>query len=432
MVEQQVREIVFETTRVNGLNLHILPTQKFKTTTIVVMVEQALSETNVTKTALLSLVLKRATERFRETRQLREHLDFLYGAIFDVDVVKKGERHILQLYMEVPNEKYLSDDEPLLERAIQFIGDVLARPYLEQGAFADKYVSAEKESLRKRIESLIDDKMKYASQRVTEEMCKGEPFALFVNGRAEDLPQISPADLYAYYRELVTHNPIDVFVVGDVDKSQVDAYIQTHLTLNRREEKPLPPANAQKRVQAIREVVDRLDVSQAKLNIGCRTQVTYKDDDYPALLVLNGVLGGFPHSKLFINVREKASLAYYAVSRLESHKGILMMMCGIDAANYEKAVAIIKEQVKLVQSGEISQEEMEQTKATLTNQFRELLDNAKLMVDFTYNGVLSGRRRGLKELLDAIDRTTVEDVTRVAANLQLDTVYLLRDRNGGV
>lgn len=166
----QTTEIAFQSSQINGMNVHILPTEKFKTTTIVTMIEQALSEEHVTKTALLAMVMKRASARFPETKLLRAHLDFLYGAIFDVDVMKKGERQILQIYMEVPNEKYLSKDASLLEQAIEFVGDMLARPYVKENAFSEKYMSQEKETLRKRMESLIDDKMKYANQRVTEEM----------------------------------------------------------------------------------------------------------------------------------------------------------------------------------------------------------------------------------------------------------------------
>ncbi|HZG14869.1 MAG TPA: pitrilysin family protein [Candidatus Bathyarchaeia archaeon] len=422
------KEIAFETSQLNGMHLHIMKTDQFKTTTMVVTIEQALSEAYVTKTALLASVLKRATARFPETRQLREHLDFLYGAIFDVDVVKKGERQILQLYMEVPNEKFLSDQTPLLEQAIQFVGDVLTRPYQENGSFAEKYVTAEKESLRKRIESLIDDKMKYANQRVTEEMCKGEPFALMASGRSEDLPGIDGKSLYSYYQELLSTNPIDVFVVGDIDPAQVTQYIQKHIALTRKEGKRIAVGTQAKTITAPKEVVERLEVNQAKLNIGCRTNITYQDEDYPALVVFNGVLGGFPHSKLFVNVREKASLAYYAVSRLESHKGILMMMSGIDEKNYEKAVTIIKEQVELVRKGEITQQELAQTKATISNQYRELLDNARLMIDFTYNGVISGRKRQLEELLEQINAVTVEDIKRAAGKLALDTIYLLRGK----
>lgn len=426
----QTTEIAFQSSQVNGMNVHILPTAKFKTTTIVTMIEQALSEEHVTKTALLAMVMKRATARFPETKRLRAHLDFLYGAIFDVDVMKKGERQVLQVYMEVPNEKYLSKDATLLEAAIQFVGDMLTRPLVENGAFLEKYVTQEKETLRKRMESLIDDKMKYANQRVTEEMFKGEPFSLLVQGRVEDLPNITGEELYTYFQELTATNPINMFVVGDVEPQNVSEIIRAQVPLERTNVKALQLTNTPKQVSAEREVIDRLDVNQAKLNIGCRTQITYKDDDYPALLMYNGVLGGFPHSKLFVNVREKESLAYYAVSRLESHKGILMMMSGIDVNKYQRAVEIIKEQLDLMGKGSISEEELGLTRATLSNQFRELTDSARGMIDFTYNGVMSGRKRQLTELLQAINDVTIDEIKQVADKVQIDTIYLLRDKKG--
>ncbi|RNB77362.1 EF-P 5-aminopentanol modification-associated protein YfmF [Brevibacillus panacihumi] len=426
----QVHEIAFTSSHINGMNVHILQTEKFKTTTIVTMIEQELSVETVTKTALLAMVMKRATARFKETKRLREYLDFLYGAIFDVDVTKKGERQILQIYMEVPNEKYLAQASTLLEEAIQFVGDMLTRPCVENGAFLPKYVTQEKETLRKRIESLIDDKMKYANQRVTEEMCKDEPFALLVQGRAEDLPGITGEDLYRHFQEITTSNPINLFVVGDVDEQQVKKAIETHIPLQRNAVKELKATSPVKNVEQERTVVDRLDVSQAKLNIGCRTNIAYKDDDYPALLVYNGILGGFPHSKLFVNVREKASLAYYAVSRLESHKGIMMIMSGIEAKKYDQAVEIIKAQMDLMRQGKITEEELSQTRATLTNQFRELLDSARMMIEYTYNGVVSGRQRPLNELLQAFETVTIDEIKRVADKVQIDMIYLLRDKKG--
>ncbi|QQE76204.1 insulinase family protein [Brevibacillus composti] len=429
-MSESVKDISFHTSAINGINVHIMPTAKFKTTTIVTMIEQELSEEHVTKTALLAMVMKRATARFPETKQLREHLDFLYGAIFDVDVVKKGERQILQIYMEVPNEKYLSKENALLEEAIRFVGDIVCRPYLEGEAFAEKYIAQEKETLRKRIESLIDDKMKYANQRVTAEMCQGEPYALLVQGRTEDLPGITGENLYAYYREITSHNPIDLFVVGDVEQAAVESAIREHLQLARKEVRSIGPTEAKKRMGEERVVIDKLDVNQAKLNIGCRTQIGYADDQYPSLLVYNGVLGGFPHSKLFVNVREKESLAYYAVSRLESHKGIMMIMSGIDVKNFDRAVAIIKEQLASMKQGRIGEEELAQTKATLANQFRELLDSARMMIDFAYNGVVSGRKRQLEELLRQIEQVQIDDLKRVAEQVAIDTVYLLRDKKG--
>ena len=88
-----------------------------------------------------------------------------------------------------------------------------------------------------------------------------------------------------------------------------------------------------------------MNVTQGKLCLGCRTNTAPDSDDYPALIVYNGILGGGIHSKLFRNVREKASLAYYAYSMLEKFKGLMVISCGIDISNKQKALEIIEEQL---------------------------------------------------------------------------------------
>lgn len=107
-----------------------------------------------------------------------------------------------------------------------------------------------------------------------------------------------------------------------------------------------------------------------------------------------------------------------------------MIMSGIEVGKYSRAVEIIKEQLEQMRAGNISEEELSQTRATLSNQFRELLDSARGMIDFTYNGVISGRKRKLDELLAGIEQASIEDIKRVANKVAIDTIYLLRDKKG--
>lgn len=423
-------QIVFENKAVRQMGVHILPTKKFKTNTIVINILQNLQEDTVTETALLPQILKRASAKYSDPREVRRYLDGLYGAVFDMDVIKKGEYQIIQIYLELANEMYLADQTPLLSKGIQFLGDMLSHPLTEGEAFVEKYVNMEKEMLKKKIDSLIDDKIRYANQRVTEEMCKDEPYRLLVYGTKEALPQITGRNLYSYYLKLLKENPIDIYVVGNVDREQIEADIDRYFPISRQQIVKPAETVVHSHVDKENVVVERINVNQGKLNIGCRTQIGIKDENYVTLLMYNGVLGGFPHSKLFANVREKASLAYYASSRLESHKGILMIMSGIEIANYDQALTIIKEQLNEMKKGNISKEELQQTKATLSNQLREILDNARTMVDFAYNGEISGRARTLEGILEQIERTTIADIQRVAEQVAIDTVYFLRDQEG--
>ncbi|MED4728094.1 pitrilysin family protein [Aneurinibacillus migulanus] len=423
-----MNELSFISHEQERIGVHILPTQKFKTTTILLHIQLPLTEELVTKGALLPNVLQRGTERYPNPAQLQRHLDSLYGAIFNAGVVKRGEKQIIQLYLEIANEKFLADSRPLLEEGIRFLGEVLTRPLLENGAFAKKVVELEKEALTKRIEGLIDDKMRYANQRLTEEMCKEEPYRLLAYGIREQIPQITPEDLYAFYQEVLYSYPVDMYVIGDVQPDEAAKHLHQYIPLVASGAKELPPTTYKKTVTKEHTVTEEMSVAQGKLNIGMRTQIGYADDDYVHLMMYNGVLGGFPHSKLFMNVREKASLAYYAVSQLETQKGLCMIMSGIETANYEQALTIIKEQLDMMRRGEITDVELNQTKAMLTNQLRETRDSAAAIASMDYNGRLSGRRRSLEEILDGISRTTKEDVARVAQKVEIDTIYFLRGK----
>ncbi|MBN2909398.1 insulinase family protein [Polycladomyces sp. WAk] len=421
----------FQTVPVGNLRVHVCATDKFKTNTLSAMIQQELSPQIVTKTALLPLVLQRGTETYPTTLQLKQRLEELYGANLFADVYKRGERHVLQVGLEIANEQYLRAPASLLEEGVAFLSEVLTRPVTENGGFKESYVAAEKKNLKQKIESLKDDKIRYAAQRCIEEMCAGEPYSLFNYGRSEDLDHIDAQSLYTYYRDLIRLRPIDLFFVGNVSVDEVVRLVERHFPTDQAERVPVETGEVRHTVNEVKEVVDRLDVKQGKLNLGCRTQVSIRDDDYVALMMYNGILGGFPHSKLFVNVREKASLAYYASSRLESHKGIMTIQSGIEIANYQRAVDIIREQLDAMRQGDINEVELEQTKATLINQLRERQDRSYDLIDAEYHSILSGRPRPLEQLVEELKQVTKADVQRVAEKVQLDTIYFLRDKGEG-
>ena len=179
-----------------------------------------------------------------------------------------------------------------------------------------------------------------------------------------------------------------------------------------------------------KEVIEKQNVQQAKLHIGYRTYVSFKDDDYFALQVFNGIFGGFPNSKLFINVREKNSLAYYAASRMESHKGLLFVFSGIAPEDFEKARDIIREQLVAMKNGDFTEENLQETKDLIINQIKETIDNSQGMIEILYQQVVGEKEMTLGELLNGINAVTKEQVMKVADKIEEDTVYLLTNEGG--
>lgn len=416
--------VISETIKdMKGYKLHIVKTAKFKTNTIVWKMKTPLTSENVTKRALLLYVLQSSSKAYETTSKLRSYLDELYGANLYVDVSKKGEYQVISFSLEIANEKFLSDPEPLLKKGMELIAKILVNPLAENEAFDKETVEKEKRTLKQRIQAVYDDKMRYSNFRLVQEMCKGEPYALHVNGEIDDIPQINEGNLYKYYKQAFAEDEMDLYIIGDVNEDEVQSTADELLQFEDR----VPVKVETHQAGSVEEkiVKDQEDVKQGKLNIGYRTNVLYGDQDYYALQVFNGIFGGFSHSKLFLNVREKNSLAYYVASRLESHKGLMMVMSGIEFENFELAVKIIREQMEAMQAGDFTDQEVEQTKAVIENQMLETMDTARGMVEVLYHNVVSDQNVSLDDWLQGMSKTTKEEIVDVAKKVQLDTVYFL-------
>lgn len=407
-----------------GYTIHTIETEKYKTNTIMVKMRAPLEKETVTMRAILPHVLQSGTENAPSASAFRAELDELYGALFFSDSAKKGNEHVLTFTMEAANEKYLHGEEGLFDRALALLADVLFRPFVKEGVFSSKTVQQEKRSLEQRIRSIYDDKTRYASLKLIEEMYGDDPYALPAGGLLEAVDPIEAESLYAYYQKALAEDIIDIFVIGDIKSQDIIEKIETHLpfkertTVSTRTDPGTSPAE-------VREIREEQDINQGKLNIGCRTTITYSDPQFVAIQVANGVFGAFSHSKLFMNVREKESLAYYAASRLDSHKGFVTMLAGIDQKNYDKTVRIMKEQLEEMKKGNISDLEMNQTKALLKNQLQESADTARGMVEVLYHNIASGTNRPIEQWLKEIEAVTKEQAAAAAGTIFIDTVYFL-------
>ncbi|WP_160719922.1 EF-P 5-aminopentanol modification-associated protein YfmF [Bacillus sp. USDA818B3_A] len=413
-----------------GYKLHVIETEKYKTNTFVWRMKAPLTKEDVTKRALLPHVLQSSSAKYSSTAALRSYLDELYGATLYVDLSKKGEYHVMSVSLEIANEKFLSDPTPLLQKGFELLSEILTKPNTSGNAFDKGTVEKEKRVLKSRIQSVYDDKMRYSNVRLLEEMCKGEPYALQVNGEAEDVDAITSENLYEYFQKAFLEDEMDLYVIGDVKEEEVKQLASQLLHFENRTPKKTQRQDRTNK-EKVNEVKETQDVKQGKLNIGYRTNIVYGDPDYFALQVFNGVFGGFSHSKLFINVREKASLAYYAASRLESHKGLMIVVSGIDLKNYDQAVGIINEQMAAMQKGDFTDQELEQTKAVIQNQIMETVDTARGLTEILYHNVVADANIPLDTWIAEMNKVTKEEIVAVANKIQLDTIYFLTGTEAG-
>jgi predicted Zn-dependent peptidase len=175
----------------------------------------------------------------------------------------------------------------------------------------------------------------------------------------------------------------------------------------------------------LREHVEKLDVEQGKMVMGCRTGVVWgKPETFP-LVVYNGLLGAFPHSKLFANVREKEGLAYAVHSSLDHTKGLLFVTAGIDPEKYAKCVEVIKRQMSDLAEGKISDDEWEKTRLTITDRVRSREDNPSAKIGSFLEMSLNGKPMTAAQVIDGVNGVTREQVVKAAALVRPDTIFYL-------
>jgi len=415
----------------NGVNLFAHTTKKYTTTVIKVFIHQNLERDIATKTSLLPLVLKRGCEKFPSEQKIRMYLEELYGTGFGVDVIKKGERHILMFEMDIVDGEYLPGENNIFQDGMLLLRDILLNPFIEEGGFSKDYLNQEKDILKRNIKGLFNNKMQYAVERCFEEMCKDENFGIYRYGNIENLKDINSKNLYEYYLDLINNNPIDIFIMGNLNLNEDLQVMEEIFDFPRKKTKIIEPTFVDKKVDKEKVVFETQNIEQGKLSLGLRTYTTYGDSDYYHFLMANGILGSGPHSKLFQNVRERASLAYYAFSRIEKTKGLMLITSGIEVANYQKALDIIKKQINDLKSGNISDYEMESTRKMLINAFKEASDNPSSVISLYLDGVINNREESITDMIEEIKKVDKKQVTEVSQKLALDTVYFLTNKEIG-
>ena len=116
----------------------------------------------------------------------------------------------------------------------------------------------------------------------------------------------------------------------------------------------------------------------------------------------NGVLGGFSHSKLFMEVRERASLAYTAFPRMDTVKGVQILFAGIDVGKFEQARDIMLRQLDDVREGKVTDSELEATRKALVNGLRSGLDDPGQIIHARLLGAVGGRQWAADGLVAAV------------------------------
>lgn len=416
-----------------GVTLRVVQTKKFKTSLLAVTFVEPLTAEHAALHALLPKVLHRGTQAHPDMQALSAALDELYGGSIQPILRKKGEVQCIGFWGSFLDEAFLPAGTSILEEATALLGELVLAPAGERGTFVPAYVDSEKKNLIDQIRAQLNDKLQYAMARLRGQMCQGEAYGLDKLGTEAQANAITGEALYTRYREMLAQAPVYLYYCGSADPARVEAAFRAAFAgLPNGERRPVPQTQVvNSPAGPVRRFQDAMDVGQGKLILGFRTGGSFRSQESIARgLLFNAIYGGTTTSKLFLHVREKLSLCYFANSSLAQNKGILQVYSGVEFANFQKAEEEILAQLAACQKGEISQKEWEAARRSVMGSLRTTLDAQGRLEEYWLNRFVSGTDFPPEVLAEEVDRVTLDQVVKTAQKIQLDSIYTLRGKEG--
>lgn len=408
-----------------NVNLHVIQCNNFKTTSINIFIPCELASDVYSLRAAVPYVLARGTQNHPDRKCINKYMKDLYGATYSCGVRKYGFDQILNFSMSIVDDRYVNSSDSLFNHAINFLYELIYEPLQENGAFRQDYIVQERDNLKQQILSIINDKEEYAQFRLNELMNPGEPYTRCVFGDINEIDSINGNTLLNVYNETVFEKPIDIFVVGNVELQYVADSLCKKFNFTTR--KPHIYHNVKNVYpQKLNEFKEIANVKQGKLNIGYRTNIKPLSEDYFKLCMFNEIFGGGLNSKLFVNVREKASLCYSVYSSINKFTQQMFVATGIDTSNKQKAYDLINLQLDAIRKGDISDFEMDAAKKEYKTRLRAVTDSAAGAVNFYYSNIIAaGKFVSPEKYNQNTSKVTKDDIIKTAKQIQEDSLFFL-------
>ncbi|MDR2525026.1 MAG: insulinase family protein [Oscillospiraceae bacterium] len=410
-----------------GATLCVIPADRFKKSRLELQMALPLrlGEPKATAAnAMLPYLLRRSCAAYPTPRLLESRLAALYGASLYAGAAKLGETHWLSLSLSVIEDRFAFAGDSLTADCAALLEELLFRPRLAEGLFSAEAVELEKRLLCERLESEQGEKRIHSIRRMEALMCGNEAFGLNAYGTPEAIMALTPADMAAAWRNLLSRAKMQITLVSAGDGAAVEATFRGAFAGITRDPVVLggefiPAASA------VRSFTEYEPVEQAKLVLGFRVGMRNRDDHNFATRMMADIFGGGVYSKLFTVVREEKSLCYYCAARANRYKGTMVVFSGVDRAKAEEAREAILEQLAAIQEGDFSDELIADSRRSLRDTFFSVVDAPESLADYYSTGLITGEYLSPREIYERLEAVTREEIIAAAKQVTLDTVYLL-------
>ena len=410
-----------------GVHLHFIQSEKFKTNKIKVRFSAPMFEKTIAGRVLTASMLETSNALYPTSQSFREKLANLYGANFSTSLSRRGLVHYLDINLSFVRDQFLSRKNVLTDEMLEFLKTSLFSPLSNGDAFDAKTFEIEKKNVLTDLEAEIENHFYHAHRKLNDLFYDLSEMRIPRVGTVELVEKETAESSFSTFQKMLKEDQIDFFFIGNFNEIAVRDKIQDFHFAER--EQPLELMYQQNYSNVTRENLEQREVHQSIIELAYHFSAQYGDSEHLPLIVLNGLLGGFAHSKLFVNVREKESLAYTISSNFDIFSGLLRIYAGIDQANRTKTIALINRQILDLKRGNFTDEELEQTKKMLKNSILLAQDRQNTLIERAYMSAVLGKKfLSLEAWLESLENVRKNEVIKAAQQLKLQAIYFMEGK----
>lgn len=408
-----------------GVNLVVLPTTQFKTLHIAIDFAAPLEIDTVSARSLLTYLTAVSSKKYPNQQKVAQKTIDLYGAQYQTDVLRFGQTHHVRYSLQMPAPTYIDTDGNLLHGAFEFLHDMIFDPLVRAEQFDQNTFEKEQQSLMNELASLSDDKQRYAASKLRELTYAVPAMAISSSGRVNDVKELTSKRVYQAYEEMLANDTMNIIVYGDVDETRIISELKSWPLLDHHEPVLQPFYRQNSREILAAATNTQADINQAILMIAYRLAIAPDDPQRFVALVMNAMFGGSPLSKLFMNVREKESLAYSIYSRWQNDTGFITVAVGLDSEKIQQTESMIQAQLSAIQDGDFSEETLLAIKASLINDYLSQQDSPNSEIALIFSRLLTNRETSVTDWVNAVNAVTSKDVAALAHEVTIQSRFTL-------
>lgn len=416
--------MIYKTYSADTYNIYTVKTDKFRTCHMEIIFRNNVNKEDITKRSLLTEMLVENSKNFPTRRKMMVELENLYNSFFYGVTNRVGSSILTSFCFDFINPDSVSEKA---DKFLKFPIETVFNPNVKNNEFDDKTFQYLKERIKKDIESIIEDPKKFTISNLLKKMCPDSESSIDLNGNLIDLNLITNSNLYKYYEEMIEHDYIDVYLIGNLNMDEAAKIIKHNLKINIFKNHEITYNIENKPRKKYQKIYLESSFSQENLCLGYNIiNPTKYEKDYVAQLYNMILGGGSLETKLYTYLREDNSLCYNCVSLYQKFDNLFIIHTAISKDNESIALKLIERAIMDLRKGNITDDELENAKKTIINTLNMSFDNPGRVIDnYVFKNLY-----GLDDLelrVQNYNRVTKEEIINFSKKVELNTILCVRD-----